>query len=484
MSGLRKALLLTTAERYVGLLLNFGTLAVISRILTPAEVGIAAIGWAILSIPYALRDLGTMDFLIQRPRLTPEETRAAATVGMLAAVVLVVAVEASAPAIARLYGDPRIGDFLAVMALAVLTDAVANPLVGLMRRDLAFRDVAAVNVTLAVVTAVVTITLAALGLGYMSVAWAGLAGNGAAAMMAVWLRPEPWVYRPRFRDWRLVAGFGSLYSLMAALMRAYEAMPYLALGRHGPADAMGHYSRALQTCQLPEKVVLSGIVSIAFPALAAEAREGRTLKRPYLAAIEIVTAVQWPALLLLALLAPRVVAVLFGGQWTEIVPLVQIMALSSMFGAAGMLTYPILYATGRLGQVLLMMALSLPLSALVMLVAAGFGTTALAASLFLTIPFNTYVALRFIKLHVGFSWAELGHALKRSLATSAVAVAGPLAIVAAAGGGLDQPLAVQLLMAVTALGGWFAGLAATGHPLHAEIRRGRDAAMARLAARA
>ena len=42
MSGLRKALLLTTAERYVGLLLNFGTLAVISRILTPAEVGATA----------------------------------------------------------------------------------------------------------------------------------------------------------------------------------------------------------------------------------------------------------------------------------------------------------------------------------------------------------------------------------------------------------------------------------------------------------
>lgn len=481
MSGLRKALLLTTGERYIALLLSFGTMAVVSRLLTPAEVGVATMGWAILSIPYALRDLGTMDFLIQRQKVTAEETRAAVTVGMLAAIALVAAVLALAPSIGRTYGDPRIAEFLTVMVFAVLTDAVANPLVGLMRRDLAFSDVAVVNVTLAVVTAAVTIGLAFYGLSYMSVAWAGLVGNGAAAAVALWLRPTPWIWRPRFREAPGVAGFGSIYSLMAALMRAYEAMPYLALGRHMPSEAMGHYSRALQTCQLPEKVVFSGIISIAFPALAAEAREGRCLKKPYLAAIEMITAVQWPALLLLACLAPRVVAILFGGQWTDIVPLVQIMALASTLGAAGMLTYPILYAAGNLGHVLAMMALSLPLSSLVMILAAGWGTTALAASLFFTIPFNTYVALRFIKHHLGFTWTEFGGSLWRSLLTSAAAIAGPLAIVAAEGGSLDQPFGVQLMMALTALAGWLGGLAATGHPLAAELRRGYGAARAKFA---
>ena len=57
-----------------------------------------------------------------------------------------------------------------------------------------------------------------------------------------------------------------------------------------------------------------------------------------------------------------------------------------------------------------------------------------------------------------------------------------LAIVAAEGGGLDQPFGVQFLMALAALAGWIGGLAITGHPLYAELRRGRDAAMARIAA--
>jgi lipopolysaccharide exporter len=66
---------------------------------------------------------------------------------------------------------------------------------------------------------------------------------------------------------------------------------------------------------IPDRVVLTGVFSVAFPALAAEIREGRGLKQPYLRALGLITVAYWPALVLLALLAHPVVSFILGRQW-------------------------------------------------------------------------------------------------------------------------------------------------------------------------
>ena len=469
MTGVRAALFLATCERYIGLLLSLATLSIVSRLLTPSEVGIAAIGWAILSIPYALRDLGTMDFIIQRKDLTDAEIRTAATLCMLASILLVGIVLYAAPTLAVAYGEPRVGHFLIVMVFAAMTDAVANPIIGLMRRDLEFQNVVLVNLALSSVTAFTTIGLAFAGYSYMSVAWAGVLGNAAAAGLAVWFRPNLRIFRPGISEWREVMGFGLYYCSMATMMRAYEALPYLALGRFlKPADT-GYFNRALQTCQLPDKVLLAGITSIAFPTLAAEVREGRQLKPIYLHAIELITAVQWPALMMLAILAPRVVAILFGDQWIETVPLMQIMAIASMVGAVASLNYPMLYALGHPRIAFISTMLSLPLSALVIMLAASQGRTVLAASMFVTIPFNNAIALHFILRSIDLTWRELWHGLRKSALVCLTAMTGPLAVMAANDFTLDLPLSLQGLMVVLGAIGWLVGLRWSDHGLLAEF---------------
>lgn len=471
MTSVRQALALATLDRYAGLVLSFVTMAAVSRILTPAEVGVAAIGWVILSIPYALRDLGTTDYIVQRKELSPPEVRTAATICLLAACLLTSLVLLLAPHVAAGYGDPRIAQFLGVMVFAVLTDAIGAPLVGLMRRDMAIDKVAIVNVGLAVVSTVATIGLALAGLSYMSVAWAGLIGNTAAAMLAIYLRPQLGVFRPSLAHWRDVLRSGAYFSTMAAIMRAYEAMPYLALGRFMPAAAIGYYNRATQICQLPEKFIMAGVASVAFPAWAAEARNGEPLKPSYLRAIELITGVQWPALLMLVMLAPRIVQILLGEQWSDVVPLVQIMALASLLGAAASMTYPVLYAIGDLRNAMLSTLLSLPVSALVMIAAARFGAVALAASLFITVPLNNAVALHYIRRHLAFSWSELWTSVRGSLIVALLAVAGPVVVVAVDDDmSFDQSLPVQGLMLLLAAAGWLAGLRLTSHPLLAELR--------------
>ena len=119
------------------------------------------------------------------------------------------------------------------------------------------------------------------------------------------------------------------------------------LGRILSLDAAAYFSRGVMLCQLPDKLYLQGVVSVILPAFSAHIREGRTLREPYLRAIALITGIQWPALVVLALLAHPAVQILFGSQWYGVVPLVQVMAIAAMFSFSFELNYPVLVSTGR-----------------------------------------------------------------------------------------------------------------------------------------
>src|ERR1700752_4265642 len=83
MVAVKRALFLSTGERYFVLLSNFATTALVSRILTPEEIGVWVIGMAILSIALSTREFASANFLIQHQALGREEIRAAFSVLLL-----------------------------------------------------------------------------------------------------------------------------------------------------------------------------------------------------------------------------------------------------------------------------------------------------------------------------------------------------------------------------------------------------------------
>jgi O-antigen/teichoic acid export membrane protein len=470
MSGIRWALAVSTTERYLNMAITFVTTLVMSRLLTPAEIGVWAIGLATATALLAVREFTSGVFLIQRKDLTREDVQGAFSVMLAMSAAVSVVLAAGAPAVAAFYGEPGLVQYLQVAAVAILLEVIAAPLVALMRRDMAFTRIAILNTTSVVVFTAVTIALAALGFSAMSFAWGWVVAAGAMSALAVCLRPDLWVFRPVLRGWRGMLEFGAYNGLNVLLYRLYETIPTMVLGRALSLDAAGLYNRALLVCQLPDRIVLGGAAPVILPALAAEVRAGRHLGESYVRAIAFITGVQWPALVVLAILAHPVVLVLLGGQWLSIVPLVQIMALASLFSFTAELNYPVLVSLGAMRDLLLRALIAWPLSALVVAGAATFGLTAAALSFFLIVPFQAYVSVYFVRRHVPVPWRELGEACGRSAVVTLLSAAGPLSVVAALGFRFDMPVLAAIVAGILAAAGWLAGVWLTQHPFAHEIR--------------
>src|SRR3990172_714961 len=128
MIGVRRALIIATADRYLGVVSNFVMVAAVSRLLTPGEVGVWAIGSAIAVIAVSIREFATTTYLIQRRELAREDVRAAFTVMLLLTTLISGVLAASAAWVAAAYGAENLTLYIQLVAMSMLVDLIAAPI--------------------------------------------------------------------------------------------------------------------------------------------------------------------------------------------------------------------------------------------------------------------------------------------------------------------------------------------------------------------
>jgi O-antigen/teichoic acid export membrane protein len=469
-SVVRRALAMAAGEQYVRLAVQFLLIVVVSRLLTPTEIGVSVIGTGIVTIALGLREFATSDFLIQRGEVERDDIRTAFTLALLLTALITAAMFALAPWFGTFYGEEKLARFVRIAAVAGLIEAVALPIRGLLRREMEFGTLALINTASAATTAVVTILLALAGFSYMSVAWAMLAAACTTTILSFCFRPDLSFLRPAFKSCGSVLTFGAYNGASFVINRTYEALPQLVLGHMLPHSAVGVYNRAQMVSDIPDRIVLTSVFSIAFPALAAEIRNGHSLKEPYLRALGYITVVYWPPLILLALLAYPIVALLLGPQWSSVAPLLQVMAIAGLAWFPVVLTSPVLLAVGANRDRVLADLLGRSVSAVVLCAAASFGIMAMAASKLVTLPFQMIVSFCYVRRHIDFQWGELGVAVGKSAVVTIGSAAGPACVVALSGAGFDLSQGTTALAALLAVTGWLATALATQHPILLELR--------------
>src|SRR3954447_7025891 len=227
----RRALAMAAGEQYARLVINLTLFLCVSRVLTPAEIGVGVIGTGIMTIGLGLREFATSDFLVRREEVRLQDVRSSFTVVFLLTGFIAAVTFTSAPWLGMLYGEPRLAGFLRVIAMAGLIEAVALPVTGLLRRDLEFGRIALINTASVLVSATIVITLAVLGFSYMSFAWGNLGATVTTALLSFHYRPALASWRPDLRSWRDVLSFGAYNGTSFFINRVYEWLPQLTLGQ-------------------------------------------------------------------------------------------------------------------------------------------------------------------------------------------------------------------------------------------------------------
>ena len=467
----RRALAWSFAERYAAFAIAVGSTLLLSRLLTPAQVGVYSLCAAMLAVSSILRDFGVSEYLIQEKHITPERQRAATGIALLAAWLLAALVFGSRHAAAAYFEEPGVAAVLAVMALNLVLLPITSPAFALMNREMAFRQIALLQTACSLVAASVALSLAVAGAGSISLAWGPVAGVLLQTLVLAWLRPRDVFVRPGLALAMPVLRFGWMYMGARLIETAAKNVHDPVIAKQMDFDAVGLYSRANGMVEMFHSSVADAVVRVTTPAFAADHRAGKPVGEAFARATGLFVSISWPFFGFVAITSDEIIRLMFGTQWAAAAPVATVLALAAIPGGLFELVPQLLSATGHVQRRLRMSVWVAPFHIVGVLVASSWGLQAIAAVSF----FSSLVMLALCRQHLraalGMHMRDLLRPCAASAVLAALVVAG-MAGAAWAARGADAP-ALVVLVATLAVGAalWWTLGRQMGHPACAELLR-------------
>ena len=468
MSRVRQSLLLSLVDSYLGLVLQLASTVVISRLLTPAEVGVFAIAAVFAGLASTFRDFGVAEYLIQEREVTSQKIQAALALNIIVSWSVSIFLVVAASSVADFYKEPGIADVMRVQAISFLLIPFGAVTQAWFRRELNYRPIIICNAASSVAAFVASIALALNGFGYMSLAWSSLVGVAVVVLATAWFRPKSFPRWPSLVGMGTVFHFGKFASIIYIMAQVGKGAPELIIGRaRGVAD-VGIFSRANGLIEMFNRLLLRPVLLICMPYFAGQDRERGSMAPAYLSSVSLLTAAGWPFLIAMGVMAFAAIRIVYGAQWVAAVPLAQILCLACAMELLFLPSREALLASGDARRASTLQAQIMVAQVLGLLAVFPFGLVGASWGLVAAAVVGVVLSqwhLRHIGLRTPALLAACGPSLVLGLLTGA-----PLAMAA-----WFIPIGESNFSVWAACGGcaavltWLSGLRLIRHPLWTEV---------------
>jgi len=327
--------------RWIDRLLDFVSIVVLARILSPDDFGIVAIAASVATIIEGLSAFDVNKALIQAREedvaLYDSAWTLSALRGILSASCMVLVVP--------FLTDPRLAAVLLALSLGPLLNGFANPRFVMFERELDYSKLAVLTLGSKVVSFVVTLAIALLYRSYWALVIGLLAGGVTSLILTYALKPyRPRVSFARFSDIFAFSGWLSLTSIATTLSMETDK---IIVGRFLGFGDTGLYFMTQKVGVLPTRELVAPLQRILFPSFSELLEDGSRFRRAVCESINIMASLSLPAGFGFALVANDFIPLVLGDQWSSIVQLLTILVPYLALRATLSMTLPCVMALGR-----------------------------------------------------------------------------------------------------------------------------------------
>lgn len=469
-ANLSAALRWTYGASALNLVMQFGFVAVVGRLVDPVAYGTVAVAAGVVGYVALVSDLGVGQAAMRDRGLEPGDLWGVALVALLVNLVIAAAIVAAAAPLARWLALPPHGvAVLRALALSAPLCGVASAAQAWLNRDMAFRRLALLSVVAKLVgQGLVVVPLAWAGLGV----WALVAGALAQPALAIVLglalaRPR----RPVWSRWpqiRAALRLGANFSVIRVLDATQVQVVSVAVATLAGTAAAGLLDRGSLFTLVLADMLLAGVARVLMPLYCRlNAQDPAALAPLFLGYFRRVCCLGLPVAAGLAAAATPVVLTMLGPDWADLVAPLRLLAAMAACRVVSVMAGGVVESAGNLRVRIGLGAAVVAASVLVLLL---WRPETLSAILAVAVAAELARAMANVSLAfraVGLAMAQLVRPLLLALSVSmVVGLAAAMASVAV------ETVALRLALAVLAAGG-AALLALLAHPdrqLRTEMR--------------
>lgn len=339
--------ILVVGMRWIDRLIGVVSTLILARLLLPADFGIVAMASVVVGLVDTLLDLGVGSALVQNKNAGRDEYDTAWTLRLAQAGCAAIIIWIAAPWAAEYFRDPRVANVVAVMAVTILIGGFENIGIVSFQKNMEFGRDFQFFFFRRISGFLVTIGLAFWLHSYWAMVIGAVVGRSAGVIVSYLLHE----YRPRFS----LASAGRIWSFSQWILVRNLGVYGLAqfdkflIGRRTDASTMGAYSVADEIAAIPTTELLAPLGRVLFPVFVKAADDPAKLRSAFCKAIGVQALLALPAGAGLCLIADHAVLLLLGEKWWSAVPLLQTLALISVFSALTHSSSYLLLALGKVG---------------------------------------------------------------------------------------------------------------------------------------
>jgi O-antigen/teichoic acid export membrane protein len=312
--------------------IKLGFLAVLSRLLTPADLGAVAAALLVVGFAELFSNAGLSACVVQYKTLSGRDIRTATTLSFLMGLLLASVLLISAPLIIHVLGIDTLSAAIPWLALILVFRGLSAISGALLQRNLQVAKVMWIGVAAYVLgAALVSVPLALKGYGYLSVVLALVVENF-LYMIGLYIATRHSLLPLLDRDSsRRLLRKGMGFFATRTLNYFAQNLDYVIVSRMLGSSALGLYSRAYKIMEYPSIIYRNAIDRVLFPLFAREQDNQVYLSKAIITGLFLTTALSAGISAFIVANSAEIVLFLLGNQWGETATVLSILAIFSTF---------------------------------------------------------------------------------------------------------------------------------------------------------
>jgi O-antigen/teichoic acid export membrane protein len=335
----------SVSSRLGGRVIDFVTVLILARTLTPADFGLTALAMTLIAIVDTVLEIPLIQALTRLKFIKKSHLDTAFTLGVLRGLVVSLIILAAAWPFSIVFHDTRLTALVAALAIGPIARSLYSPGMVKFIRQMSFQQAFMAEFFGKILASSSAIALVYLGGGYWAIAASSIVAAVATTLITYLLAP----YRPALSlnnlpDFSTFLGWFSSAQVVSALSWQFDRA---LLGYFVTKSELGQYTMASDLSVLPTQSLIGPAMQ---PVMAAFSRindDPERLRNAYLKASRFTMMLAVPTCIGMSLTSDLIINVLLGAKWNEAGIYLQWLAIATVLSAYYQPLYSLALAINR-----------------------------------------------------------------------------------------------------------------------------------------
>ena len=325
-----RALFWTVINQFGVQLINFAVILILTRILSPKEIGLMAVIGIIVNVSNILINSGLSQSILRNPKPKEADYSALFYFNIIVSLLVYTVIFFLAPIIARFYGSEILVSIIRIYSLTIIFNALSIVQIVRLSINMNFRTQALISIPSTLFSSSIGIILALKGYGVWSLVWTPIAYSILSAL--IYWRNTSW--KP---DWKIDLNiikphwkFGKKLMFAGLIDAVLVNFNSALIGKKFGIYQAGLFYRADSIKQFPLANLFLILNKIAYPLLAPIQDDRTKLFNVFKKILQLLAFITFPLLIFSAIIAEPLFRFMFTEKWIPSVKYFQLLCISGL----------------------------------------------------------------------------------------------------------------------------------------------------------